>query len=305
MKKKTLFIYNPKSGKGTIKGALYDIFNLFAESGFEVIVHPTRCAGDATGTIIEYADRIDQVICSGGDGTLDEVVEGVMKSKPDLPIGYIPAGSTNDFGASLGISKNLLEAAQSIVGGEVFSCDVGRFNDRHFVYIAAFGLFTDVAYETDQAKKNLLGHAAYLLEAGKRLFNVPNYEMHIRCNELELTDRFTYGMITNSKSVGGMKNLPGPDVDLTDGLFEVRLIYPPRNPLELNEIIYTLLNPKVSSKLVLSFKTRHLEIESVEPIDWTLDGEYGGEHKKVVVDNRQRALKMLVQKEVPSDNHAN
>lgn len=294
MKKKMLFIYNPRSGKGLIRNSLFDIIDIFTKGGFEVIVHPTQESMDANRTAAEYAKQVDLVVCSGGDGTLDEVVDAIVKTRPELPVGYIPAGSTNDFGASLGISRDLTEAATDIVYGKEFLCDIGQFNDQSFVYIAAFGLFTDVAYETDQGKKNILGHAAYLIEAGKRLLTIPSYKVHIIADDTELTGRFVYGMITNSKSVGGIRNLPGPDVDLTDGVFEVRLVYPPATILELNEILAALFNPHLESKSVLSLKAKRLKITAQLPIAWTLDGEYGGEHTEVEIVNRQQLLHMIV-----------
>jgi diacylglycerol kinase (ATP) len=297
MRKKLLFIYNPRSGKGAIRYNLSDIVDIFTKGGYEVIVHPTQAALDASRTITEYADSVDLTVCSGGDGTLDEVVDGLMKVRPHLPIGYIPTGSTNDFGASLGISRDPVRAAKDIVNGKVCPCDVGSFNYKNFVYIAAFGLFTDVAYQTDQTLKNTFGYTAYMIEAGKRLFKIPNYRLKVSADHLNLEDDFVYGMITNSRSVGGMKNLPGSNVDLSDGLFEVRLIFPPKNPKELSDVITTLLNPKMSSPLVLSFKTESLHIESEENVAWTLDGEYGGAYQIVDIHNQKQALHIVLNSE--------
>ena len=297
MKKKLLLVYNPRSGTGAIRYKLFDIIEIFTKAGFDVLAHPTQETQDANRTVIQYASRMDMVVCCGGDGTLDEVVNGLMMARPNMPIGYIPTGSTNDFAASLGISKDQIIAAEDIVKGKIHACDIGRFNYRTFVYIAAFGLFTDVAYQTDQNLKNLLGHGAYLLEAGKRIFYVPKYELKIQSDEVSIEDDFVYGMITNATSVGGMRNLPGLDIDLADGLFEVRLVYPPKNPIELSEILTTLLNPKLSSEHVLTFKTRKIQIECDEPLAWTLDGEFGGEHKYSEITNMHKALQIILNAE--------
>ena len=172
--KKMLFIYNPNSGMGLLKPKLSDVLDIFVKGGYEVTVYPTQKYHDAVRKMAEYEEQYDLVACSGGDGTLDEVVMGMMKREDKVPIGYIPAGTTNDFASSLHISKNMLEAADTVVNGVPFACDVGEFNEDYFVYIAAFGLFTDVSYETKQSMKNVLGHLAYILEGTKRIFNIPS-----------------------------------------------------------------------------------------------------------------------------------
>lgn len=167
--KKVLFIYNPNAGKGLLKPKLSDIVDFMVKAGYEVTVYPTQSYQDAYRKVLSMEEGFDRVICSGGDGTLDEVVTGMMGREKRIPIGYIPTGTTNDFANSLHISKDLLRAANTAVNGEAFPCDIGRFNDDIFVYIAAFGLFTDVSYQTRQEMKNVLGHLAYLLEGVTRL----------------------------------------------------------------------------------------------------------------------------------------
>ena len=292
--KKLLFIFNPKSGKGQIRTKLLDIIDIFTKAGYEVITHPTQAARDASRTIVSYADQIDMVVCSGGDGTLDEVVDGLMMSRPELPLGYIPAGSTNDFANSVGIPATLLDAAKDIVDGRTYLCDVGLFNDKRFVYVAAFGAFTDVSYQTDQNMKNVLGHMAYVLEAGKRIFNLPSYKVSIETDRFQIEDEFIYGMVTNARSVGGIKGITGDAVDMSDGLFEVTMVRTPQNPVELPEIANALLNPKAESKMVLKMKARDIRIVSEMPIPWTLDGEYGGDHKDVEIVNKHRSLRLML-----------
>lgn len=293
--KKMLFVFNPRAGKGRIKLKLMDVIDIFTKGGYEVIAYPTQCVEDARRIAAKYAKSVDVVVASGGDGTLDEVVAGLADVGADLPVGYLPAGSTNDFSNSLFFPKTLIEAAEMIVKGEIYCCDVGVFNERRFTYIAAFGLFTDVAYQTDQELKNVLGHAAYLLEGMKRIWDIKSYKMKITKDDgCVIEDDFIYGMITNSRSVGGFKHLTGKNIDMNDGLFEVTLIAKPKNPFELQEILGSLIMLEDESDLIYSFKAKSLMIESEEAVSWTLDGEFGGEHTNVLIENHQEALKIFL-----------
>lgn len=293
MRKKMLFIFNPRSGKGGIKNRLMDIVDIFVKGGYEVTTHPTQAYMDGLKAAKKRAGEYDIVAISGGDGTLDEVVTGILMGGHKVPIGYIPAGSTNDFANSLHISKNMLQAATDIVEGMPHPFDVGKFNEDYFVYIAAFGLFTDVSYETNQDMKNILGHAAYILEGTKSLFNIKSYKLHVKSDDMELEGDFIFGMISNSTSVGGFKKLTGPDVVLDDGVFEVMFIRRPKNILELNAITASLLGG-ADTKMIEAFKTSELSIECEEEISWTLDGEFGGEHKMVEIKNQKHAVQIMI-----------
>ena len=299
--KKMLFIYNPNSGMGLLKPKLSEVLDIFVKGGYEVTVYPTQKYHDAVRKMGEYEEQYDLVACSGGDGTLDEVVTGMMKREDKVPIGYIPAGTTNDFASSLHISKNMLEAADTVVNGVPFACDVGEFNEDYFVYIAAFGLFTDVSYETKQSMKNVLGHLAYILEGTKRIFNIPSYRIKVTHDGETIEDEFIYGMVTNSRSVGGFKGITGKNVVFDDGKFEVTLFKTPRNPMELNEILGALALRKINPKRMYSFKTNEVHFETEEEIPWTLDGEFGGVHEEVVVKDCQKALEIMVKPEVIED----
>ena len=299
--KKMLFIYNPNSGMGLLKPKLSDVLDIFVKGGYEVTVYPTQKYHDAVRKMGEYEEQYDLVACSGGDGTLDEVVTGMMKREDKVPIGYIPAGTTNDCASSLHISKNMLEAADTVVNGVPFACDVGEFNEDYFVYIAAFGLFTDVSYETKQSMKNVLGHLAYILEGTKRIFNIPSYRIKVTHDGETIEDEFIYGMVTNSRSVGGFKGITGKNVVFDDGKFEVTLFKTPRNPMELNEILGALALRKINPKRMYSFKTNEVHFETEEEIPWTLDGEFGGVHEEVVVKDCQKALEIMVKPEVIED----
>ena len=285
MGKKLLFVYNPKAGKAQIRNKLADILNVFAEAEYEITVAPTRRHGDARRIVENRSRDYELVVCSGGDGTLDEAVTGMIESGFRTPIGYIPAGSTNDFGGSLSLPKNMVRAAEIAVKGRNFPCDIGAFNKDVFVYIAAFGLFTDVSYETAQDVKNVLGHMAYLLEGMKRLSAVRSFPMRVE---------YEGNMITNSVSVGGFKNITGKNVQLDDGVFEVTLIKRPRNPVELNNIMISLLNRDIDTNAMYCFRTSRLILESLEPVAWTLDGENGGSHKKVEIRNICKGIDIRV-----------
>ncbi len=293
-KQRMLYVYNPRSGRGVIRDRLNEILNLFTAAGYDVVVHPTQSRGDAVKTVKRLADLVDIVVCSGGDGTMDEVLRAVMDIDPGKTIGYIPTGSTNDFANSIGIPKNPIQAAKDILNGEIYCCDVGEFNRRYFVYVAAFGAFTKISYETDQTMKNIFGHLAYLSQAGTQVFNLPKYHLTGEIDGQRIDGDYTYGMITNARYVGGIKNITGPAVDLNDGLFEVTLVHSPSNPIDISEILSSLLIRNVTSPLVEVLKGSHIVIRSEEKIDWTVDGEFGGSYKRVVINNRQRKMRIIL-----------
>ena len=298
MKKKMLFIYNPRAGKSQIRSNLLDMIDIFVKAGYEVTAYPTQAQGDGIRAVTErQIGYYDMIACSGGDGTLDEVVTGMMRCEKRLPIGYVPAGTTNDFAGSLGIPRSMEKAARVIVDGRSFRCDVGGFNENIFVYIAAFGLFTDVSYQTKQSMKNVLGHLAYVLEGATRIFDIPSYKLKVTHDGETIEDEFIYGMVTNSKSVGGFRNMIGKNVVFDDGEFEVTLIRTPKNPIALQEIVGALLSSQINTKHIYSFKTGEIHFESVEEIPWTLDGEFGGEHDSVCIKNAKQALKIVVPEE--------
>lgn len=303
--RKLLFVFNPKAGKAQIKTHLLGIIDTFVKAGYQVETYPTQGPRDAAEYTRMRAGEFDMVVCSGGDGTLDEVVAGLLGSGAKVPLGYVPAGSTNDFAGSLKLPKTMLKAAQVAVDGAEFACDIGTFNDRTFVYIAAFGLFTDVSYGTQQELKNLLGHMAYILEGAKSLSAIKSYPMKFRYGEEVLEGDFIYGMITNSMSVGGFKGFTGPGIELNDGLFEVTLVRNPKNVAEFNELLTALLNKDFSGKMLCHFKTDKLCIESETEVDWTLDGEYGGGHSQLLIENKKEAVVFKVPEKFVKENQKN
>ena len=295
--KKILFVYNAHAGKAAIRSKLADLIDMMVQRGYRVTSHPTQYSGNATELIMQEGSEYDLIICSGGDGTLDEVVTGMMQMDEKRPIGYIPMGSTNDFANSLQLPKNVRKAAEIALDGQPFACDVGQFNDNSFIYVAAFGIFTEVSYQTNQELKNLLVHAAYILEGANSLLDIEAYEMRVEYADTILEGEFIFGMVTNSISVGGFKQIAGKNVLLDDGVFEVTLIKRPKNPLELNEIVTSLLARVDNTELIYSFKTDEIRFYTEKEVTWTLDGEYGGSHNQVVIKNWHRAVEIMVKSE--------
>ncbi len=291
--KNLLFIYNPHSGKGMIKENLSDIIDCFVKNGYQVGVYPTQERLDAKEQVIHTAYQYDMVVCSGGDGTLNEVISGLMELPHKPVLGYIPAGSTNDFAQSIRLPKSFLEAADVAVNGMPIYVDIGSFGKKNFVYIAAFGAFTDVSYMTPQEMKNLLGHSAYLIDAVTKLTSLRTYHMTVTYDDNTIEDDFLYGMITNSISVGGFKGITGKNIVLDDGLFEVMLIKQPKNPLDLNVVLGALIGMDVKTDSIVNVKASRIVINAAEKVPWVLDGEYGGSPKKVKIVNNKRAVKIM------------
>lgn len=292
--KKMLFILNPKSGKGQIKNQLLDILDIFQKNGYRVQVHITQAPLDAKKTVMKIGRRFDRIVCSGGDGTLNETVSGMMEAELKVPLGYIPAGSTNDFASSLKIPKSMTKAAEIAVQGEVFQCDIGSFNERYFNYVAAFGAFTEVSYATPQQMKNVLGHPAYIIEGMKQIASIKSAWMRVEYDGNVLEGDFIYGMISNSTSIGGFKKIVGKSVLMDDGMFEATFIRNPKNPLELQEIMSAILMEEMSTERMITFKSSYLKIQSPESVPWVLDGEYGGSPSEIEVTNLHRMLNIVI-----------
>lgn len=290
MKKKILFLINPHAGKSEIRNYLLDIIDLFTKKCFSVT---TRTTHPSENNLKEDDEQYDLIVCCGGDGTLNQAVNEYMKLKSRPLFGYIPGGTVNDFAASLGLSRNPLEAAEEIMNGSVFACDIGLFNEKYFTYVAAFGAFTEVSYQTPQQAKNILGRIAYILEGIKQLPNIKSYHILVEHSGGSIEDDFTFGMITNSSSVGGFQINNKKDIFMDDGLFEVTLVKSAKNLIERQMIINSLLHQEADSNFIYTFKTDKLHIVSETDIPWTLDGEFGGSLREVCITNKNRALNIL------------
>lgn len=237
---------------------------------------------------------MDLVACCGGDGTLNETVTGLMRLDPRPPLGYLPAGTVNDFASGLGISRELEAAAQKAVSGTPFDCDIGRFGDRYFTYVAAFGAFTDVAYQTTQQSKNMLGRMAYVLEGVKRLTSLKYYHMALEYDGGECEGDFLFGMISNATSVGGLKLLNDTRISMNDGMFEVLLVRNPSSLPEAQQVINAVLLHDYSSPLITAIRTSRVVVRCAGETPWTLDGEFGGAPERVEIENLRLALRVIV-----------
>ncbi len=299
--KKLYFITNLRSGKNAMRGKLASVIDIFTAAGYEVTVRTTQQRRDATAAA-EYACLVggyDLIVCSGGDGTLNEVVQGLMHSQKPLPLGYIPCGSTNDFGRSLKISTDIEEAARQIVNGHPFRCDIGKFNSSNFLYVAAFGAFTESVYETPQNVKNVIGHMAYLLHGLTLIPSIHPLHMKVEYDGKVAEDDYLFGMVSNTASVGGMLKLNNFRLD--DGMFEVMLIRKPPNVIQLNKIITQLMdiNMDIDEEYVSYFRASRLRFISNEEIPWTLDGEYGGASCDTEIGICNRAVTFWVSDDAP------
>ena len=280
---KLLFVYNPYSGVGRIKSQLSDIIEIMVRAGYEVSVHPTQAAGEAATITQARAAEYDLVVCCGGDGTLDETVTGLMRSGCQVPLGYIPAGSTNDFAASLGLPSTLRGAARMAVGTTETPIDVGRFTPighddlpmRYFSYIASFGIFTAASYSTPQSVKNVIGHLAYVLEGAKDLANIhPHHALFELADGSRLEGDYVFGAVTNTTSAGGIFKLPAGSVSMSDGEFEVFLVHNPRTLAELNKIASALMSTNFDGCPMIEFHhTSSVTVRLDQPLSWSLDGE--------------------------------
>ncbi len=296
--KNLLFVVNPKAGRTVIKSDLINIIEIFSNAGYAVEVYPTKGQEQTEQYVYENAERFDLVVCAGGDGTLDNMVGGIMmlerKIKKRIHMGYIPCGSTNDYARSLKISLDPVQAAKDIVEGDICHVDVGKLENTFFIYVAAFGAFTEISYSTPQNLKNALGHAAYVMEAGKSVLNMKSYNMKVLFDDDEVEGNFVYGQITNSLSIGGFKNFGSKNMSFSDGKFETVLIKTPENPLELQRIINSLLMDDLSDEMIVFRESSRVVIKSKEEVPWTVDGEYGGSFKTTRVSNIRKAVSMTL-----------
>ncbi len=270
-----------------------DIVDLFAKAGYRTTLHPTQRPLEIPELIQQEGAIYDLIVGCGGDGTLNETVNGLIKAGISVPFGYIPTGTTNDFAASLEIPRNLLEAVENIIEGEPFLCDVGRFNSRYFSYIAAFGAFTEVPYQTSQLSKNLLGRTAYILEGIKRLPLMKTYHIKLEHGEETIEGDFILGLFSNSSSVGGFKVKGEERISMCDGLLEVILVQPAKSVAEHQAILNTLLWQQIDTHYFLNFKTSRVKITTEEDTRWTIDGEDGGNPKEVLIENKPGAITII------------
>ena len=291
--KKMLFVMNPYAGQRRANRYLADILSIFNRAGYRVESYMTGARGEATDIVRQYAPEMDLVACCGGDGTFNETVNGLLHSEVNIPVGYIPAGSTNDFAASLGLPTNILQAAETVVTGEPSALDVGKFGDRYFSYVASFGAFTRTSYATPQNVKNALGHAAYILGGISELSQLRTEHVKLQLDDEIVEDDFLFGAVSNSTSVGGVLSLDPKQVDLRDGKFEVLLLRSPRELGELSECIRAVQTAEYNCKMLTFTPANRITIWADAGMPWTLDGEMEPGHEEVTIENIHCGLKVM------------
>ena len=293
---KLLLIINPCAGQKKGKKLLTEIVDIFNRAGYAVFVHITAGSGDAAAACIRYADQVHRIVCCGGDGTFNETVSGVLKSSRDIPIGYIPAGSTNDFAASLHLSSDPLQAARDIVDGQPKRLDIGQFGKRCFSYVASFGAFTRTSYTTPQTLKNALGHTAYMLSGIQEISQIRSHPLRFALSDGSIIeDKFLFGAISNSTSVGGVLTLAPDRVDMADGKLELLLIRAPRNLLELGECVRALQQKTYNCEMITFLSTDSLKVSAPEDLCWTIDGEQELGHAETEVSCLHHAIQVITQ----------
>ena len=292
--KKLLLIVNPCAGQRKGKRYLADMIDIFNRAGYLVLTHLTAEPGDGARIARELAGQVDLVVCCGGDGTFNETASGVVKSGTDVPVGYIPAGSTNDFAASLQLSSNILQAARDVVEGAAEALDMGSFGGRYFSYVASFGAFTRASYTTPQSMKNLWGHAAYVLGGIQELSQLRTWPMRFELPDgTVIEDQFVFGAISNATSVGGVLTLSKDQVDLRDGKFELLLVRAPKDLIELAECVRALQKQTYDCHMLTFCHASSVKISGEAGMEWTLDGEWEPGHETVQVQCLHKAIRVV------------
>lgn len=291
--KQLLLILNPTSGTKKVDKYAANIISVFNQAGYDTHVYITTCKGDATNAVEQLGNQKDLIVCCGGDGTLNETISGVMESGLQIPIGYIPAGSTNDFANSLQLSSDIIKAAQQIISGEEHLYDVGKFNQRYFSYIASFGAFTKSSYATPQSVKNMLGHLAYILEGIQEITSIRKEHLRMELDGEIIEDDYLFGAICNSTSVGGILTLNPDIVDMGDGEFEILLIRSPKSIQELHECVLALRNKQYDCGVITFRNANHIKVVANPEMPWTLDGEKADGCSEIIIENLHRQLKLV------------
>lgn len=297
--KKLLLIVNPCSGRAKMHTELLKVVEILSAADYAVTVYPTKHKGDATEQILKLSQKdYDIIVVCGGDGTLNEVITGVMQVGIDIPLGYIPSGTLNEWSSGLNISRNIETAAKDITNGKKIKLDIGKFGDKYFSYTASFGAFTSASYSAPQDVKNVLGQAAYFFEGLKSLSNIKPIHLKFICEQGEVEGDFLFGAISNSLSVGGIVKYNKTAVELNDGQFEVMLIRNPDNILKLQPIIDGILKRDFSREGIEFFRTKNVTIETEENVSFTLDGEFAEINGKLSVNNLHNAITFIVPQQI-------
>jgi len=294
MNKKILLIVNLHSGKGTIKRKLPSIINNLSGAGYEVDVHYTKPNYKPAKIMREYNKNVDLIICCGGDGTLNEVVNYVMKSEINSKISFIPLGTMNDFAHTIKMSTNKTYLSRNINNCRHVKSDIGKFNTVYFNYVAAFGAFVPVPYVTPQSLKRIFGKFAYFIVAFSYISKIREVPIVLEVNGKHIEDEFVFGSISNSKTIGRIRWFKRNEVKIDDGKFEMMFVKKPKNVLQFIDMVFALLIKNHNKKYFYFFQTDEVSIKSDAGIPWTLDGEYGGRLKHVTIKNNKQSVTYIV-----------
>lgn len=293
--KRLMLIVNPSAGRGGYRYYFGEAMKTLADGGFRTEVFFTSRPADATNFAKAYAADFDTVACVGGDGTLSEVIGGLMKIPNPPPLGYIPMGTTNDVANTIGLPKNdTIGAARRIVEGTPHPFDVGGFGeDGYFAYIAAFGAFTEVSYVTPQDQKRTLGHLAYVLQGAQQLGKIEKLPVRVEYDGGVFEGELVYGSMSNSTSVGGIVRLREEMVSLGDGMSELVLVQDPGTIDAYGEMITSVLTRSFDSEYLKVIQTRHARFLFDRPVAWTRDGEDGGKHRVLELCNYHAPVRLI------------
>lgn len=291
--KKVLIILNPCAGTKQANKFFVEIIQAFCEAGLSRWSGPPWGRATARTSREKARPALIWWSASAETGTFNEVIAGVLESGAQTPIGYIPAGSTNDFACSIGLSKDVVQAARDIAHGRARTLDVGCFNGRYFSYVASFGAFTQASYEAPQSIKNMLGHMPTYWEGIKDIPSIRPMKVWLKMEQGVYGGEYIFGAVCNSTSVGGILTLSDDLVDMNDGKFEVLLIKSPSNILELNQILLALTTQNFNSPMISFFSSSRLEITADPDMPWTLDGEYQEGSETIVIENIRDAIQLM------------
>lgn len=295
MSKKLLLIVNPCSGKAKMKTELLNVVQILSAADYTVTVYPTKAREDATARTRSLKQgEFDLVVVCGGDGTLNEAITGLYESGVKVTLGYIPAGTLNEWSSNIGIARSITEAASDIPNGREITLDTGKFGDKYFTYTASFGAFTSASYSVPQNMKNTFGQAAYVFEGIKELTNIKAHHLKFECEETTVEGDYLFGGISNSLSLGGVLKFKESMVKLNDGYFEVLLVKKPDNILKYQPLIDALLHKKFDYEGLEFFHTKKVTVTGGEGLSWTLDGEYAEGTDEIVIENIPNGITLIV-----------
>ncbi len=294
MGKQALVIVNPSAGQRKSRRIMFDIVDQLSHAGYRVSAQTTTKPGDGTLFLKEYGQNQDLIVCCGGDGTLNEVINGLLETGIRANLGYVPAGTTNDFARTLKLPTNSERCMEQILTGSPRQLDIGSFNNRNFTYIASLGAFTKISYSTPQKLKNIFGHSAYVMEGVKEIGKIFPFEATVQVNGEIFEGEFVFGSITNSTSVGGLFKLNALDVRLDDGEMELTLIRNPKSAADLVRILDGLVRNRFDPNYVIFKHATDISIQTAQPLSWTLDGERGGEVQEAHIRVMPGAVNLLL-----------